>query len=203
VISRWMRKLVISAAAATAATAAAVVPLAALPARAGAAGPATQCWGSLKSAPTVADPHALDYKFSCDWGITAYSIVATRRPSDYSTIDDFGPDGLAYDQVTGNPAPGVDFDCAGLLPGNGINCSLSSGYAPAPDFIEGWVDTTGPYCSYIPKGAKKAVPQPIVQLVVTDTNGAEDGPFRLNLQPGCRPAVKIKPKKTEKHNRRK
>jgi hypothetical protein len=165
---------------------------------AGAAGPATQCWGSLKSAPTASDAHALDYKFNCNWGITAYSIVATRQPSDYSTIDDFDPDGLAYDQATGSPAPGIDFDCAGVLPGNGINCGLSSGYAPAPDFIEGWVDTSDPYCSYVPKGAKNPAPQAIVQLIVTDTNGVEDGPFRLGLQPGCGTAPKTKTKSKSK-----
>src|SRR5579862_356075 len=119
------------------ASVAALLLLAAAPAAASAAGPASQCWGSLKSDPTSSDPHALDYKFDCNWGITAYSIVATRQPSDYNTVDDFDPSGLVFDQATGDPAPGVAFDCAGVIPGNGVNCGLSSGYAPAPDFIEG------------------------------------------------------------------
>ena len=160
--------------------------LAFAPSAALAAGPSTNCGGSLKAAPTALDPNALAYTFNCNWGITAYSILATRQPSDYSTIDDFDPDGLAYDS-SGNPVAKVGFDCAGQVPGNGINCGLSSGYLPAPDYAEGWIDTSVPYCSFIPKGATRAVPQAIVQLIVTDTNGVEDGPFRLNLSQACPP----------------
>ncbi|MBV8430738.1 MAG: hypothetical protein JO244_06225 [Solirubrobacterales bacterium] len=156
------------------------------PAAALGAGPSTNCGGSLKRAPTSLDPNALNYSFNCNWGITAYSIIATRQPSDYSTIDDFGPDGLAYDG-SGNPVTGVGFDCAGQVPGNGINCGLSSGYLPAPDYAEGWIDTSVPYCSYISQGSTRAVPQAIVQVIVTDTNGVEDGPFRLNLPHSCPP----------------
>ena len=173
----------------------AAVSLALAPASALAAGPATNCGGWLKRAPTSADPNALAYQFQCNWGITAYSIIATRKPNDFSTIDDFSPDGSAVD-TSGNPVSGVDFDCAGVLPGNGVNCGLTSGYLEAPDFVEGWVDTSDPYCAFIPKGAPPgttAQPQAIVQLVVTDTNGVQDGPFRLNLG-GCGPTPKPKPK---------
>lgn len=176
---------------------------------AAAAGPATQCGGWLKRAPTSNDPHALNYTFQCNWGITAYSIIATRQPSDDSTIDDFDPDGLAY-TPSGDPVTGVGFDCAGEVPGNGINCGLSSGYLPAPDYAEGWIDTSLPYCSYIPKGSTKAVPQAIVQLIVTDTNGVEGGPFRLNVSSGCKPvkakkkanATKSKPKSADAARKR-
>lgn len=178
---------------------AATAVLAFAPGAALAAGPSTNCGGGLKRAPTSLDPNALDYSFQCNWGITAYSIIATRKPADYSTIDDFDPDGLAYD-TSGNPAQGVGFDCAGQVPGNGINCGLASGYLPAPDYAEGWIDTSVPYCSYIPKRSTKAVPQAIVQLIVTDTNGVEDGPFRLNLTPACKP-VKVPAKKKAKSSR--
>lgn len=188
----------------------AAAALAIAPATAVAAGPATNCGGWLKRAPTSDDANALSYQFQCNWGITAYSIIATRQPSDYATIDDFGPDGLAYD-TSGNPVSGVGFGCAGQLPGNGINCGLSSGYLPAPDYAEGWIDTTEPYCSHIPAGSPAgtaAEPQAIVQLIVTDTNGVQDGPFRLNLSPACAPTPKPKPKtkaktrkKTIKHTK--
>jgi hypothetical protein len=189
----------------------AAVSLAILPASALAAGPATECGGWLKRAPTSDDSNALAYNFQCNWGITAYSIIATRQPSDDSTIDDFGPDGLAYTPAAAgtpstNPVPGIDFVCQGQVPGNGINCGLSSGYLAAPNFVEGWIDTSVPYCSYIPKGSTQVVPQAIVSLIVTDTNGVEAGPFRLNVSPGCPPVkipAKAKPKtakkKTAKH----
>lgn len=166
-----------------------------------AAGPATNCGGWLTRAPTSDDPNALNYTFQCNWGITAYSILVTRQPGDYATVDDFGADGLAYD-TSGNPASGVGFGCAGQVPGNGINCSVSSGYLPAPDYVKGWFDTTQPYCAYIPKGSNQVVPQAIVQLVVTDTNGVQDGPFRLNVSPWCgpppKPKVAAKPKPAKK-----
>jgi hypothetical protein len=193
----------------------AALSLAILPASALAAGPATNCGGWLNRAPTGNDPNALAYNFQCDWGITAYSIVATRQPSDDSTIDDFGPDGLAYTPAgagapSTNPVPGIDFVCQGQVPGNGINCGLSSGYLAAPNFVQGWIDTSLPYCSYLPKGSTQAVPPAIVSLIVTDTNGVEAGPFRLNISPGCprvkvpaKPKPKPKPakKKTTKHTK--
>jgi hypothetical protein len=98
----------------------AAVALAIAPASAAAAGPATDCGGWLKRAPTSIDPNALAYTFQCNWGITAYSVIATRQANDYNTIDDFDPDGLAYD-TSGNPVSGVGFDCAGQIPGNGIS----------------------------------------------------------------------------------
>jgi hypothetical protein len=179
---------------------AAAAALAFAPAAALAAGPSTQCGGSLKRAPTGNDPNALNYTFNCNWGITAYSVTATRQPADYSTIDDFDPDGIAYTPA-GNPAT-VGFDCAGEVPGNGINCGLSGGYLAAPDTVQGWIDTSEPYCSYIPKGSTKAVPQVIVQLIVTDTNGVEDGPFRLNVSPACKP-VKVPVRKKAKPSKSK
>lgn len=180
--------------------------LAAVPASAAAtAGPATQCYGRVSKGTETAsgDPNTINYEFFCDWGVTAYTIVANRQRSDYSTIDDFDSDGLAYNP-SGNSVPGIGFDCAGLLPGNGVNCNLSSGYLPAPDSAEGWIALTDPYCAYIPAGSPagtKAQPAAVVQLIITDTNGNESGPFRLNLQPACGPTPKPKVKK--KHHKQK
>ena len=155
------------------------------------------CGGVVKRAkPTPDDPNLLNYRFNCDWGITSYTIIVNRKASDFSTIDDFGSSVSVFDP-DGSPDPKEVFSCSGTLPGDGVNCnSGAGGYMAAPNVAQGTIDTTEPYCSYVPKGAPAgAKPQPaaVVQLVVTDTTGAEDGPFRLYLSGKC-PAVKAKPK---------
>jgi hypothetical protein len=52
------------------------------------------------------------------------------------------------------------------------------------------------------------VPEAIIQPVVSDTAGAHDGPFRLNLSPACKPLPKLKTKtktkaKSKEHASRK
>jgi hypothetical protein len=89
----------------------------------------------------------------------------------------------------GTPDSKVSVVCSGTIPGNGVNCNAGAGgVIPAPGVIEGSLDTTDPLCPYIPKGSPKgAKPQPgaVVELVVSDTTGAEDGPFRLYLTGKC------------------
>ena len=70
----------------------------------------------------------------------------------------------------------------------------------SPDWAEGTFDTTEPYCANIPPGSKpgtKPDPAAVVELVVSDSTGAEDGPFRLRLTGKC-PAVHAKPKAQKK-----
>lgn len=162
---------------------------------------ATQCGGTLKRAkPTADDPNLLSYKFTCNWGISAYTLIVLRKPNDYNTIDDFDTNPLVVDP-TGNPLSTVALSCAGQIPGDGINCNAGAGGSvPAPDWAEGTFDTSEPYCANIPAGAKpgtKPDPTAVVEVVVSDTTGAEDGPFRLRLDGKC-PAVRVKskPKKT-------
>jgi hypothetical protein len=92
------------------------------------------------------------------------------------------------------------FGCAGTIPGNGVNCNAGAGgYLPAPDSAEGSFDTSDPYCANIPAGSPAGTqPEPtaLVELVVTDTTGAEDGPFRLRLHGSC-PAVHVVKVKTK------
>ncbi len=183
------------------AVAAGVVAIGA-PSASAAAGTETQCGGSLSRAPTQLEPNLLNYQFNCDWGITAYTIVVNRESWDFATMDDFSPAALALDP-SGNPLSTVSFTCEGVVPGNGVSCNTGSTttWLPAPDYAQGQVDTTNPYCSSVPPGSPKgtkAEPQAVVQLIVSDTNGAEAGPFRLNLQPACPPPPK--PKKAKKHN---
>ncbi len=91
------------------------------------------------------------------------------------------------DGVTSNATESVT--CEGTTPSSGINCNLGAGgVLSAWNFAEGSVDPTEPYCKYLPKGAKPgtpAVPQAIVQLIVTDNTGAQDGPFDLGLAKRC------------------
>lgn len=182
---------------------------AAVPVSAQAAAPTPEsiasCNGTLSNAPTSDEPNTLSYKFHCNWGITAYSVVVNRRRNDFSTLDDFSPDALMYD-TSGAVITTRAFGCEGNVPGNGINCNAGGSYLPAPDYVHGTFDTTAPYCPSIPQGSPaltKPLPQALVQLVVTDSTGAEDGPFRLGLTSACKPVHVAKPSVKQKKKKRK
>jgi hypothetical protein len=158
---------------------------------------ATTCHGWLSKAPTVDEANLLNYRFQCSWGITAYTVLANRQVNDYNTIDDFSTSPSAID-ASGNVVANESLSCSsGSLPGNGVNCNAGGGYVLAPNWVEGSVDLTDPFCANAPPGSKPGTvpePQAVVQLIVTDATGAQDGPFRLPLQSKC-PAVKTpKPK---------
>ena len=161
----------------------------------------TLCGGTLKHAkPTADDPNLLSYKFNCNGSISAYTLIVLRKSNDFDTIDDFNTNPLVVD-TTGNPLSTVAWNCAGQIPGDGINCNAGAGGSMAsPDWAEGTFDTTEPYCANIPSGSKagtKTDPAAVVELVVSDSTGAEDGPFRLRLAGKC-PAVHANPKTTKK-----
>ena len=167
---------------------------------------ATHCGGVLNRAkPTADDPNLVNYKFTCNWGVSAYTLIVSRKPNDDATIDDFASSVTVFDP-TGNPLSTQSFSCFGQIPGNGINCNAGAGgYMAAPNTAEGSFDLTEPYCANIPKGSPagtKPDPSAVVQLVVSDTTGAEDGPFRLHLGGKCRPVhvkkVKAKTKAASK-----
>lgn len=152
----------------------------------------TLCGGSLKRAkPTLDDPNLVTYKFNCSGGITAYTLIVLRKPNDSGTVDDFASSVSVFDP-TGNPLSTASFSCTGEIPGNGINCNAGAGGSMAsPDWAEGTFDATEPYCPNIPAGSPagtKPDPGAVVELVVSDSTGAEDGPFRLRLAGKC-PAV--------------
>ena len=163
----------------------------------------TTCWGSLKPAPTAYEPNLLSYQFHCDTPITGYTIVANRRAWDTGVIDDFDttPVALTYDDVT--PDTRTSWLCEGSIPADGFNCNAGAGGSMvAWSFAQGTLDTADPYCgtpaasaSTKKKHAKKAnplkptyppgLPRAIVQLVVTDSTGAQDGPFVLGDTASC------------------
>jgi hypothetical protein len=171
---------------------------------------ATNCGGSLtRATPTTADPNLLNYKFNCDTAITAYTLVVNRGLNDFSTVDDFSSTAGVF-ETSGVADPKELFSCSGTIPGDGINCNAGAGGSmTSPEFAEGTFDTTEPYCASIPAGSPAGT-QPdstaLVQLVVTDSTGAEDGPFRLRLDGTCPAVHVVKPKskkpKTKKHGAR-
>jgi hypothetical protein len=194
-----------------------------VPTSAGAALPEsnTQCSGSLAKDPggkAAGEPNLLDYTFSCSNEISAYTLIINRLKSDGDNIDDFSP---SANVVYPTPYP-VDpsnagtvsntetVNCGGAIPSDGINCYGTSGSAGteigAGYLIEGSVDPTAQYCAYLPKGAKPgtpAVPRAIVEVVVTDSTGAQDGPFELKPTKACRkvPAV-VPPRKKSKKSKK-
>jgi len=185
----------------------------ALPASAGAAvTPAsfTHCGGSLSKdpSPTVDDPNLIDYQIHCDTDITAYTLIVNRRLWDFGTIDDFSSDISVNQTPGGAPSTTESVTCSADLPGDGLNCNAGAGGSITAWYnIGGSFDLVEPYCKTLPSGAKPgtpAIPQAVVQLVVTDNTGAEDGPFRFNLDKPCPavpdkvPSPKLK-KKVTKH----
>jgi hypothetical protein len=200
----------------------AVVILAAGPGVASAAPPTpvstTLCGGPLTvdPAPTPDDPNLVDYKFYCNQDITAYTLIVNRRLWDFDTLDDFDPTPQVI-QPDGATSSTESVECSGTVPGSGINCDAGpGGLVSAWDNISGSFDLVEPYCKFLPPHAKpgtKATPQAVVQLVVTNTTGAENGPFRLNIKPDCprvpdqvpfppKPKPKPKPKHTHKKVKR-
>jgi len=162
---------------------------------------ATLCGGSLKRAkPTPDDPNPLSYKFNCSTPINAYTLIVIRKPNDENTIDDFSSSVSVFDP-SGDPVTTQSFSCSAEIPGWGVNCNAGAGGSmSSPNWAEGTFDTTDPYCPKVPKGSPagtKPEPAAQVELVVSDTTGAEDGPFRLHLSGKCpagyvQTAVKVK-----------
>lgn len=178
----------------------------------------TDCGGTVSpDASNVADePNLLDYKFSCDGGITAYTVLVQQQRDSASggTIDDYSssPSVFQTDGVT--PSPTESITCEGTTPSGGINCNTGAQGAQLTDgyFVEGSVDLVGAYCKHLPLDDNRktitrpgtlAIPKATVQLIVTDYTGAEDGPFTLGSTKACPkvpnvvPTPKPKTKKTK------
>ncbi len=165
----------------------------------------TTCGGYLNadaSGASVGEPDLLDYSFSCSTPISAYTVVIDRVRTDGDNIDDFNPNPLVYAGSNGQVSTTESINCGGQTPSNGINCyaldGSVAGTIDAEDLIVGSVDPTSQYCSYLPKGAKPgtpAVPRAIVELIVTDNTGAEDGPFELGPATRCPKVPAVVPAK--------
>lgn len=196
-VSVWNRGLRLALLAPAVGVAAAVL-LAGQPGAAGAATTPvtpeslTNCVGGLTADPTGPsqdEPNLVDYAFSCDTPITAYTVTVDRLASGQGNLDNYSPTAGVFLNNQTTPSTTEGFTCEGSTPSNGINCNAgAASQMDAYDFAEGSVDLVEPYCAYLPAKAKAgtpAVPQAIVSVVVTDNTGAEDGPFYLSLNTKC------------------
>jgi hypothetical protein len=181
----------------------------------------TFCKGKVSSDPagkSSDEPNLLDYRFSCDGSISAYTVLVNQQ-GDGATggaIDDYNPSPSVFETDGLTPSPTESITCEGTTPSNGINCNLGAQGAQLTQefFAQGSIDLLQAYCKHLPttadgktaKPGTPAVPEAVVQLVVTDYTGAEDGPFRLWPATACpkvpnvvpTPAPKAKPKKKSK-----
>jgi hypothetical protein len=160
----------------------------------------TDCLGNIKadaSGASSGEPNLLDYAITCNTAISAYTVFVVRPQDADNNIDEYSSNAnVVY--PSNSPMAGTvtsqGVNCEGVTPSDGVNCFASAigsdGKTPVLGAIGAWFTTEGsialdePYCKYLPKGAKPrtaAVPTAIVEVVVTDHTGAEDGPFQLNL----------------------
>jgi hypothetical protein len=195
----------------------------ALPVMAGAATPITptsltDCGGNVSpdSGGVAADePNLLDYKFNCDGGITAYTVIVQQQGDSASggTIDDYNSAPSVFETDGLTPSPTESITCEGTTPSSGVNCNLGAAGKQLTDgyFAEGSIDLLQAYCRHLPTDANAkpitkpgtlAIPKAVVQLVVTDYTGAEDGPFTLGATNKCPTVPNVvpipKPKPTKK-----
>jgi hypothetical protein len=184
----------------------------------------TDCGGNVSADPgakAAGEPNLLDYRFSCDTGITAYTIIVDQLGDGGGAIDDYNPAPSVFQTDGVTPSPTESITCEGTTPSDGINCNTGTQGAQLSDgyVTDGSVDPIQAYCKHLPTNAKgklakpgtAAVPQAVVQVVVTDYTGAEDGPFDLgpvkacpkvaNVVPTPKPAKKTKSKSKQQRTR--
>jgi len=152
----------------------------------------TNCTGSLSPDSTgtsIGEPYLTDYRFSCDGNITSYTVVVNRQAGATGNVDDFNGSPVVFKSDGVTPSLTTSVLCSGTTPSDGINCNFGGGGALTASYVAiGSVDLVAPYCKSLPVKAKPgtpAIPQAIVQLIVTDATGAQDGPFDLNLSSRC------------------
>jgi hypothetical protein len=166
----------------------------------------TTCSGSLKpdsGAKKAHEPGLLDYSFTCNSGIVAYTIIAYQAGDDGAAIQDYAPSPLVLESDNLTPSPTETVTCEGAQPSNGINCNtgtylseITGGY-----YTDGSIDLGQTYCKHLPTPAKgktlragtPAIPTARVQLIVTDWSGAQDGPFALRQTKACPSAPNVAP----------
>jgi len=174
----------------------------------------TDCGGKVSANPSGAaadEPNLLSYRFQCDTGITAYTILIQQQGDRGGSIDDYDPSPSVFETDGVTPSPSESITCEGTTPSNGVNCNTGTQNVQLDDgfVVQGSVDPVQAYCKHLPTDANgktakpgtAAVPQAVVQLVVTDFTGAEDGPFNLGPAKACPkvPNVVPTPKVKAKH----
>jgi len=107
--------------------------------------------------------------------------------------DGFDCNGGSVVSTTGGSTPSYTNPCTNIT---AATTYTSLGCIPAGDTVEGQIQLSAPYCAFIPKGAKAGtpkVPRAIVDLVVTDDSGAQDGPFELTPAFKCAKVPNVAP----------
>ena len=181
----------------------------------------TSCHGQVvndRSGAAIDEPYLLDYRFSCDTNISAYTLIVDRAASSGGNLDDFNASPSVFEADGVTPSSTEAVTCEGTTPSNGINCNFGAGGAlTTGDVVAGSVDLVAPYCKSLPAGPKPgtfakpgtlAIPRAQVSLVVTDSTGAEDGPFALGRTTACpkvpnavpKPKPKVKSKSKPKRS---
>jgi hypothetical protein len=165
--------------------------------------PVSWCAGSLSRAtPTIDDPNLTNYLFYCDGDVTAYTVLIERPGHPNDGADDFSTAAGVFNRSTGAEIDTENFSCSGIVPGDGINCFAGTGsWADQWSNIEGQFDTSDPFCANLPphpKPGTKPEPGALALIVVTDTTGAQAGPFQLTMTPAC---PTVKPVPYPKHHR--
>lgn len=187
------------------------------------------CSGALTADPTLGTDW-YDYTFSCTpafsvtgytGNVLAYSFVVGRAAFDGRNVaSNNAPAIYVPGPNAADPTAGQTLYASGELTeavtcnvggeSDGFNCSggvpsaTNAGYVPAGDLVEGSLQLTAPYCSYLPAHAKAgtpAVPRAVVDLIVTDASGAEDGPFELAPTARCPKVPAVVPKHKRKSKR--
>jgi hypothetical protein len=171
----------------------------------------TGCYGSLTADATgkrSGQPNLLDYSITCNTDISSYTVFVVRPQDADNNIQQFASNPSVIYPST-YPTPGLagtvsgqGVNCEGVTPSDGVNGYAqaigSDGKTSVLGAISAFFTTQGsisldePYCKYLPKGAKPgtaAVPRAIVEYIVTDNTGAEDGPFVLTLRGSTCPKV--------------
>lgn len=169
----------------------------------------TDCGGTVSHDPSGAaagEPNLLDYKFACNSDISAYTIIVDQQGDSGGSIDDYNPSPSVFDSDGVTPNATESLTCEGTTPSDGINCNAGAGGVLSVfDFAEGSVDPIQAYCKHLPAKARPgtpAVPQAVVQLVVTDSTGAEDGPFDLGPANRCPKVPNFAPRPSAKSKKR-
>lgn len=152
----------------------------------------TNCGGSVshdRQGAAAGEPNLLDYKFRCNGSISAFTIILDQQGDPGGSIDDYNPAPSVLESDGVTPSPTEALTCEGTTPSDGINCNAGAGgVLGVGNFAEGAIDPLQVYCKHLPakaKPGKPAIPQAKVQLVVTDSTGAQDGPFTLRSAKAC------------------
>ena len=195
-----------------------------LPAIAGAAAVTptslTECGGKVSANPggaAASEPNLLTYRFTCDAGITAYTILIQQQGDPGGTIDDYNPSPSVFETDGVTPSPTETITCEGTTPSDGINCNTGTQGAQLTDEFaaEGSVDPIqavlqAPADHRRRERRPSRGPRPFRRRSAAGRDRldrCQDGPFNLGRPAACpkvpnvvpAPKPKPKPKPRKKH----